>query len=60
MLLFEKCFKKSLFFQVNTLSLDLQAEFLSVFNEVQSNPAVASAVLISGKPGCFIAGADIK
>ncbi|XP_064626049.1 trifunctional enzyme subunit alpha, mitochondrial-like [Lineus longissimus] len=46
--------------KVNTLSLALQDEFVSVFNEVQSNPAVSSAVLISGKPGCFIAGADIN
>lgn len=31
-----------------------------VLNEVWSNDAVKSAVLISSKPGCFIAGADIK
>lgn len=33
---------------------------VAAFQEVQSNPAVQSAVIISGKPGCFIAGADIS
>lgn len=27
--------------------------------EVESNPAIEATVLISGKPDCFIAGADI-
>lgn len=31
----------------------------SIIKEVQSNSSVVAAVLISGKPGCFIAGADI-
>uniref|UniRef100_A0A803SUZ6 enoyl-CoA hydratase n=1 Tax=Anolis carolinensis TaxID=28377 RepID=A0A803SUZ6_ANOCA len=47
-------------FQVNTLSKQLQAEFTEVMNEIWANDAVSSAVLISGKPGCFIAGADIN
>lgn len=34
-------------------------EITNVLNEVESNPAIEAAVLISGKPGCFIAGADI-
>lgn len=34
-------------------------EMEQVLREVQSNPAIRSAVIISGKPGCFIAGADI-
>lgn len=34
-------------------------EFRTIVNEVDSNPAIEAAVLISGKPGCFIAGADI-
>lgn len=28
-------------------------------DSAQANPTVKAAVLISGKPGCFIAGADI-
>ena len=31
-----------------------------VMSEVWANDAITSAVLISSKPGCFIAGADIK
>ncbi|MCI4395700.1 hypothetical protein PGIGA_G00195030 [Pangasianodon gigas] len=46
--------------KVNTLSKQLQAELTEVMGEVWGNRAVKSAVLISTKPGCFIAGADIN
>ncbi|XP_075705053.1 trifunctional enzyme subunit alpha, mitochondrial [Rhinoderma darwinii] len=46
--------------KVNTLSRQLQGEFSDVMNEIWANDAVRSAVLISAKPGCFIAGADIN
>ncbi|KAJ7341403.1 hypothetical protein JRQ81_005460 [Phrynocephalus forsythii] len=46
--------------KVNTLSKPMQAEFTEVMNEIWANDAVGSAVLISAKPGCFIAGADIN
>uniref|UniRef100_A0A8C7N812 Trifunctional enzyme subunit alpha, mitochondrial n=1 Tax=Oncorhynchus kisutch TaxID=8019 RepID=A0A8C7N812_ONCKI len=46
--------------KVNTLSVRMQNEIIEVFNEVLANDAVQSAVLISSKPGCFIAGADIN
>ncbi|KAH1168943.1 hypothetical protein KIL84_013533 [Mauremys mutica] len=46
--------------QVNTLSKQLQSEFTEVMNEIWANEAIKSAVLISAKPGCFIAGADIR
>ncbi|OWF52016.1 Trifunctional enzyme subunit alpha, mitochondrial [Mizuhopecten yessoensis] len=45
--------------KVNTLSRDVQTEFTQVFKEVSENPDVKSIVVMSGKPGCFIAGADI-
>ncbi|KAJ6661170.1 hypothetical protein lerEdw1_015306 [Lerista edwardsae] len=45
---------------VNTLSKQLQAEFTEILNEIWLNDAIESAVLISAKPGCFIAGADIN
>lgn len=45
--------------QVNSLGKDLFAEFELVLREIETNPSVQSAVIISGKPGCFIAGADI-
>uniref|UniRef100_A0A8C6WN87 Trifunctional enzyme subunit alpha, mitochondrial n=1 Tax=Neogobius melanostomus TaxID=47308 RepID=A0A8C6WN87_9GOBI len=46
--------------KVNTLSVQLQSELTEVMGEIWSNDAVKSAVLISSKPGCFIAGADIN
>ncbi|KAK5623678.1 hypothetical protein CRENBAI_008283 [Crenichthys baileyi] len=46
--------------KVNTLSIQMQKEMTEVMNEVWANEAVKSAVLISSKPGCFIAGADIN
>ncbi|XP_010213200.1 PREDICTED: trifunctional enzyme subunit alpha, mitochondrial [Tinamus guttatus] len=45
---------------VNTLSRQLHAEFADVMNEVWANDSVKSAVLISSKPGSFIAGADLN
>uniref|UniRef100_A0A8C9SXA6 enoyl-CoA hydratase n=1 Tax=Scleropages formosus TaxID=113540 RepID=A0A8C9SXA6_SCLFO len=38
----------------------MQREMAEVMNEVWANGAVKSVVLISSKPGCFIAGADIN
>ncbi|KAM6960921.1 hydroxyacyl-CoA dehydrogenase trifunctional multienzyme complex subunit alpha b [Aplochiton taeniatus] len=46
--------------KVNTLSIQMQNEMTEVINEIWANNAVQSAVLISSKPGCFIAGADIN
>ncbi|KAI5633966.1 3-hydroxyacyl-CoA dehydrogenase, NAD binding domain-containing protein [Phthorimaea operculella] len=46
--------------KVNSLNKEVMEEFRSIVNEVESNPAIEAAVLISGKPGVFIAGADIS
>ncbi|XP_053779722.1 trifunctional enzyme subunit alpha, mitochondrial [Desmodus rotundus] len=46
--------------KVNTLNKELQLEFIEVMNEIWASDQVRSAVLISSKPGCFIAGADIN
>ncbi|XP_030054499.1 trifunctional enzyme subunit alpha, mitochondrial-like [Microcaecilia unicolor] len=46
--------------KVNTLSVQVQSEFSQIMNEIWANDAVRSIVLISSKPGCFIAGADIN
>lgn len=35
-------------------------EVNDIISEVDSNPSIEAVVLISGKPGCFIAGADIS
>ncbi|CAH1775025.1 unnamed protein product [Owenia fusiformis] len=46
--------------KVNTLSPEVSTQFKEVMKEVWANPEVKSAILISGKPECFIAGADIN
>ncbi|TGZ47655.1 trifunctional enzyme subunit alpha, mitochondrial [Temnothorax longispinosus] len=46
--------------KVNTLNKELMGEIEGLLNEIQSNPLVNSAVLISGKPDNFIVGADIS
>ena len=45
--------------KVNTLNADVMNEIATILKNIETNSAVSSAVLISGKPGCFIAGADI-
>lgn len=35
------------------------AEFEKIVKDIETNPAIQSVVLISAKPGCFVAGADI-
>lgn len=46
--------------KVNTLNKELQSEFIEVMNEIWASDQIRSAVLISSKPGCFVAGADIN
>jgi len=45
---------------VNTLKQIVVEEFASVFELLENDSAVRAAVLISGKPDVFIAGADIE
>lgn len=45
--------------KVNTLGADVMNEMQEALKRVESDPSIHAAVLISGKPGCFIAGADI-
>ncbi|XP_036354514.1 trifunctional enzyme subunit alpha, mitochondrial isoform X1 [Octopus sinensis] len=45
--------------KVNTLSKPLQREIVGIMEEIWSNDQIKSVVLMSGKPGCFLAGADI-
>jgi len=40
--------------------MELMQEITTHLKNIQSDPNVKAAVLISGKPGNFIAGADIK
>ncbi|XP_012507943.1 PREDICTED: trifunctional enzyme subunit alpha, mitochondrial [Propithecus coquereli] len=46
--------------KVNTLSKELHSEFLEVMDEIWASDKIRSAVLISSKPGCFVAGADVN
>ena len=46
--------------QVNTLSKPLMEEFGAVIEQIENDSSVQSVVLISAKPECFIAGADIR
>uniref|UniRef100_A0A2K6PIF4 enoyl-CoA hydratase n=1 Tax=Rhinopithecus roxellana TaxID=61622 RepID=A0A2K6PIF4_RHIRO len=46
--------------KVNTLNEELHSEFTEVMNEIWVTNQIRSAALISSKPGCFIAGADIN
>jgi len=45
---------------VNSLSEETSAELQEAFQKFASDSSAKSAVLLSGKPGCFIAGADIQ
>ena len=45
---------------MNTLDDAVMGEVEQILKRIQSDPNIQAAVLISGKPGCFIAGADIR
>lgn len=46
--------------KVNTLNKELHSDFEQVMNEIWASDTIKSAVIISTKPGCFIAGADVN
>jgi enoyl-CoA hydratase/carnithine racemase len=45
---------------VNTINIEMQGEFGALLDQIESNPAIQSVVLISKKATCFVAGADIN
>ncbi len=45
---------------VNIISRAVKDEFLALFDHLDADPSVRAAVLVSGKPDSFIAGADIE
>uniref|UniRef100_A0A131XJK8 Trifunctional enzyme subunit alpha, mitochondrial n=1 Tax=Hyalomma excavatum TaxID=257692 RepID=A0A131XJK8_9ACAR len=45
--------------RVNSLNAEVMEDVQVILNDFTNNGSVSSAVLISSKPGCFIAGADI-
>ncbi len=44
----------------NTLKEEFADDFAEVFTQLKQNPALKGLVMISTKPGSFVAGADIK
>jgi 3-hydroxyacyl-CoA dehydrogenase/enoyl-CoA hydratase/3-hydroxybutyryl-CoA epimerase len=45
---------------VNIISRSVKNEFIALFNELEADQSIRAAVLMSGKPDSFIAGADIE
>jgi 3-hydroxyacyl-CoA dehydrogenase/enoyl-CoA hydratase/3-hydroxybutyryl-CoA epimerase len=45
---------------VNIISREVKNEFIALFQQLESDPAIRAAVLVSGKPDSFIAGAHIE
>jgi 3-hydroxyacyl-CoA dehydrogenase/enoyl-CoA hydratase/3-hydroxybutyryl-CoA epimerase len=45
---------------LNIISRSVKNEFIALFQRLESDQSIAAAVLISGKPDSFIAGADIE
>lgn len=45
--------------QINTLNYEVMTELENILNNIDNDSVIKSIVLISGKPDCFIAGADI-
>lgn len=46
--------------KVNSLGVESSEDLKACFEKFMSDSSAKSAVLVSGKPGCFIAGADIN
>ena len=46
--------------RANTLNQAVQAEFENLLSELEKTPNLQGVILCSGKPGMFIAGADLK
>ena len=46
--------------KVNVISRELFGEIAAALDEIERDPVVRAAVLASGKPGTFIAGADLR
>ncbi len=45
---------------VNIISRSVKNEFIALFQELENDSSIRAAVLISGKPDAFVAGADIE
>lgn len=45
--------------KVNVLNEQLIVDIVKIMEQIENNPSIEAAVVISKKPNCFIAGADI-
>lgn len=45
---------------MNVLNSEVMYEIDDVLKNIEQNSAINSIIFISGKPGCFVAGADIN
>src|SRR5438552_17105296 len=46
--------------RANTLNQAVQTEFETILTQLEGTPNLRGVILCSGKPGMFIAGADLK
>ena len=46
--------------KVNIISRELFGEIAAILDEIEKDDAIRAGVLVSGKPGSFIAGADLE
>src|SRR5438445_10108264 len=46
--------------RANTLNQGVQTEFEDILTELEKTPDLQGLIFCSGKPGMFIAGADLK
>ena len=46
--------------KVNVLNKEVMEEVSGIISNIETDPDIQAAVIISNKPDCFIAGADIK
>ena len=46
--------------RANTLNQGVQTEFETILTQLEATPSLQGVLLCSGKPGMFIAGADLK
>lgn len=58
--IFSKFKRNSSYHLINLFQREVTSEFEAILKDFETNPNVKSAVVISAKPGCFVAGADIS
>ncbi len=44
----------------NVLNLQVQADYEAIFTQIEADSSLTGLIFKSGKPGCFLAGADIS